>query len=381
MPAAAGALLDLVGGGDVLDVVADLVGAGLVQAGHHDVAAVPRREHLPGLEVDHVHEEGVLEDVQPLLRLALGRDVLHLVEGVGVVGRDAELLLHRAGVPEGQQRLEVQVGARVDAHPLGGVGDVQQVVGGCGDRGGAVHLRHLDLLLGGRHVPGAGGDRGRAQPVPQGVVHDPRSVVRGVGPRVDHRVTGADALHVEGARAEDRADLPVPLGVDRGPGHARRTAAGVEAQRGRRAVREVVALVVTEGRLPVDALPDVVDGVRRHLGQVGRRPDLVRGEPVLGPQPLVEGHLRRALECCLQPPALRLLDPVAAPQPGAGHELVRRLVLVDQLLPVDRLVVVRRACLLPHRSSLSLTGLRWAGTSARGPRSRRRQAGWAGSSP
>ena len=50
----------------------------------------PSGSELAGLRVDDLHDERVLEDVQPVVGGALDRDPLHLVEAVRLEALDAE---------------------------------------------------------------------------------------------------------------------------------------------------------------------------------------------------------------------------------------------------------------------------------------------------
>ena len=165
---------------------------------------------------------------------------------------------------------ELEVGGRVVAHLRGDVGEAQQVVAGGEDRRGAVLDGQLDLAFAARDVAGAGGEHHAVEPVVQRFVERERAVVRAVRPRVEDDVAGTDALHVERPRGEQRADLAVPLRVE---GRARLAGGPARHEHPHRLVQRVGgsdALVVAPRRMRVDALPDVVDGVRRRRGR-GRR--------------------------------------------------------------------------------------------------------------
>ena len=91
------------------------------------------------------------------------------------------------------------------------------------------------------------------------------AVVGGVGPGVDHHVSGANALHVERSCTEDRSGFTVPCGVQRRSRHAGGAAAHVDPHRFLRSLLDANTLVVAVRRISFDALADVVDGVAREL--------------------------------------------------------------------------------------------------------------------
>ena len=61
-------------------------------------------QRLAGLGIDDLHDERVLEDVQPVVRRALHRHPLHLVEAVRVEALDAERRLEQLAVADVRQR-------------------------------------------------------------------------------------------------------------------------------------------------------------------------------------------------------------------------------------------------------------------------------------
>ena len=103
----------------------------------------PSGSGSPGLGVDDLHDERVLEDVQPVVRRALHRHPLHLVEAVRVEALDAERRLEQLAVADVRQRAELEVGRGVVAHLARDVGEAEQVVAGGEDGGGLVLDREL----------------------------------------------------------------------------------------------------------------------------------------------------------------------------------------------------------------------------------------------
>ena len=61
-------------------------------------------QRLAGLGVDDLHDERVLEDVQAVVRRALDRHPLHLVEPVRLEALDAERRLEQLAVADVRQR-------------------------------------------------------------------------------------------------------------------------------------------------------------------------------------------------------------------------------------------------------------------------------------
>ena len=193
-PAPARALLARVQDREVLDVVAELRAAGLVDLGDAQAAGLAVGHARARLRVDDLHDERVLEDVQPLARGTLDRDPLHLVEAVRLVVGHAEGGLERGAVADVRQRLQVEVLLRVEPHLARDLGEVQQVVAGREDRRGAVLLRELHLAPAARDVARAGREHHAAEPLVERLVERERAVVGRVGPRVHHHVAGPNAL-------------------------------------------------------------------------------------------------------------------------------------------------------------------------------------------
>ena len=102
-------------------------------------------QRLAGVGIDDLHDEGVLEDVQAIVRRALDRDPLHLVEAVGVVVLDAEGGLEQLAVADVGERGELEVGGGVVAQLAGHVGEPEEVVAGGEDGGGPVLDGQLHL--------------------------------------------------------------------------------------------------------------------------------------------------------------------------------------------------------------------------------------------
>ena len=96
-PAPARALLARVEVREVHDVVPELRAPGLVELGDADRPELAVGEGLARVRVDDLHDEGILEDVQPVVRRALDRHPLHLVEAVGVGVVHAELRFQSIG--------------------------------------------------------------------------------------------------------------------------------------------------------------------------------------------------------------------------------------------------------------------------------------------
>ena len=105
-PAPARALLARVQVRQVHDVVPELRAAGLVELGDADRAQLAVGQRLAGLGIDDLHDERVLEDVQAVVRRALDRHPLHLVEAVRVEALDAERRLEQLAVADVGQRAD-----------------------------------------------------------------------------------------------------------------------------------------------------------------------------------------------------------------------------------------------------------------------------------
>src|SRR5215207_8682808 len=209
-PASARAPLARVQVREVHDVVPELWAPGLVQLRDADRARLAVGQRVTRLGIDDLHDERVLEDVESVVDGAFDRDPLDLVEAVRVEALGTERRLEPLAITDVRKGAELEVGRGVVTHLARDVGESQQVVAG----------REDDTV----------------EPPVKRLVEGERTIVRAVRPRVEDHVARADALHVERASGEYRADLTVPLRVEGGPRlpggatrhvHAHRLAQGV----------------------------------------------------------------------------------------------------------------------------------------------------------
>ena len=221
--------------------------------------------------------------------------------------------------------------------PARDVGETEQVVAGGEDGRGVVLDRQLHLPFAAGDVAGTGRDDDAVEPSVQRFVEHERAVVGAVRPRVQHDVTGADALHVQRACAEQRADLAIPLRVEGRSRLARGTAGHEHAHRLARRVRGRHALVVAPRGVVLDAAADVVDRVGRRAPQVVEGADRGRVEARLGPATSEERHLRRSERASAQALQLRALDRFGRCQPRGLEVLGRRRVEPRDRCGVSRL--------------------------------------------
>src|SRR4029453_2120512 len=150
--------------GEVHDVVSELRASGLVELRDADRAGLTVRNFLARLGIDDLHDERVLEDVEPIVGRTLDRHPLHLVEPVRAEALGSERRLEQRTVTDVRKGGELDIGRRVVTHLARDVREPQQVVPGCENGVRAVLDGQLHLALAAGDVPGAGGEHDAVQP-------------------------------------------------------------------------------------------------------------------------------------------------------------------------------------------------------------------------